>query len=206
MRGVNYLGTYSRTTTLTTMVRSLCLLALSLCLQAVEVPATVVRVIDGDTVETSAGTVRLLWIDTPESRGNAHGPAMPEGKAATAFLEGKLAKDAKLTLWGPGEALEKDRYQRVLAVIWLHEQQVIGAGNNPGTLTDVQVNVNAAIIRAGWSPYWRKYGQAPEKMHKALLDAQEEAQTAKVGTWATSPQWMTDKANETTAPKGKAKE
>jgi endonuclease YncB( thermonuclease family) len=85
------------------MIRCLGLIVLSFCLHAVEVPATVVRIVDGDTVETSAGTVRLLWIDTPESRGNSHGPAMPEGKAATAFLEGKLAKDAKLTLWGPGD-------------------------------------------------------------------------------------------------------
>jgi endonuclease YncB( thermonuclease family) len=60
--------------------------------------------------------------------------------------------------------------------------------------------VNAAIISAGWSPYWRKYGQAPEKSHQGYLDAQKAAEEAKAGAWATIPQWMKDKANETTAP------
>jgi endonuclease YncB( thermonuclease family) len=83
---------------------------------------------------------------------------------------------------------------------------IVGAGSNPGTPTQVKQNVNLAIIRAGWSPYWRKYGPSPDEMHKAYLQAQEEAETAKAGAWATVPQWMKDKANETTAPKTKAKE
>ena len=63
--------------------------------------------------------------------------------------------------------------------------------------------MNLAIIKAGWSPYWRKYGQASEADHKSYLEAQDGAKNAKVGAWGTIPQWMTDKANETTAPKTK---
>jgi endonuclease YncB( thermonuclease family) len=89
------------------MNRILFLLALVWSLHAVEVSATVVRVVDGDTIETEAGKVRLLYIDTPESRGNSHGPAMEEGKAASAFVTNLLPKDATITLWGPGDEIKK---------------------------------------------------------------------------------------------------
>ncbi len=63
-------------------------LLLAACLAlAVEVPATVKHVTDGDTIaatlaDGSEVKVRLLYIDTPESKGNSHGEATAEGKAA----------------------------------------------------------------------------------------------------------------------------
>jgi hypothetical protein len=71
--------------------KCLILAVLACGLAAVEVPAEVVSVTDGDTiVVTVAGTeerVRLLYLDTPESRGNSHGAATPEGKLASEFMD-----------------------------------------------------------------------------------------------------------------------
>lgn len=82
-------------------MRAVFLLLAAACLAlAVEIPAMMKHITDGDTlVVTLAGgseaKVRLLYIDTPESKGNAHGEAMPEGKAATAFLAELLAVPAE---------------------------------------------------------------------------------------------------------------
>jgi len=143
------------------MRHAVLLLLCTIAMAAVEVQATVVRVIDGDTIETESGRVRLLYIDTPESKGNGHGEAKAEGKAASAFLAALLPIGATVSLWSPKPVIQNDRYGRALAVVWKHEVLVIGAGDNQGTATDVQVNVNLAIVRAGWSPYWKKYGAAP---------------------------------------------
>jgi len=103
-----------------------------------------------------------------------------------------LPPGAQVVLWGPGETLEADSYGRVLAVVY--------------RVTDGRrENVNATMVRAGWSPYWRKYGDAPEPVHTEMLQAQEAARTANVGAWATAVKYMTDKSNERTAPKTKAK-
>jgi micrococcal nuclease len=113
-------------------------------LTAVDEAAVVAAVIDGDTIEVEDGRrVRLLYIDTPESRDNSHGEAMAEGKAATAFLHTQLPRGTAVTLRGPGARLQQDRYERTLAVV------VVG-----GRTAQEQ------IISAGWSPYWRKYGDA----------------------------------------------
>ena len=93
------------------------LLLLTFALPAVEVPASVHRVIDGDTIVTDQGTVRLRWIDTPESRGNRHGSAMPEGRQATAFLAGLMPAGTAVTLQHEGDALPTDRYGRLLALV-----------------------------------------------------------------------------------------
>lgn len=183
----------------------LCLVALA---ASAEVPATVTHVADGDTIAVTLadGTetkVRLLWVDTPESKDNSHGEAMPEGKAAAAFLRDRLPAGTKVTLWSHHKGLESDRYGRVLAVVWKHELAIIGAGNNPGEPTEIKTNTNLEIIRAGWSPYWRKYGGAPAPLASAFTDAQDAAKEANAGAWGTAPDYMRDKANETTAPKGK---
>lgn len=153
---------------------------------AVEVPTTVVRVIDGDTLDTELGRVRLLYVDTPESRDNAHGAAMPEGKAAAAFLAGLLRPSTPVVLWSTGDALVRDRYDRLLAVVVVPDAT--------GSTT-----AQAAIIRAGWSVLWEKYGRADPLWRAALDTAEQEAKAAHVGAWATQATWMTNKSNETTA-------
>ena len=146
--------------------------------------------------------VRLLYVDTAESRDNDHGRAMDEGKAAAAFLAKELPIGSTVTLRGPKAELEQDRFQRALAVVWAHRHEYIGAAGSPAQLIPIEVNVNAAIISAGWSVYWRKFGGDPDKKNSnGYEEAQEEARAEKRGAWATAPQWMLDKANERTAPK-----
>lgn len=154
-------------------------------------PVKVLSVYDGDTI-TVAGElggqeypvkVRLLYLDTPEVRGNKHGKAMEEGRQARDFLRKVLPEGTMVTLWCPGDELKRDGYGRVLAVV--------NAGG---------ANVNAGMITTGWSPYWRKYGEPPdEKMHKFLLKCHNLAKSNRRGAWGTNWKWMVDKSNERTA-------
>ena len=150
-------------------------------------PTTIERVVDGDTVTTSTGKVRLLWIDTPESHSNAHGKAMAEGREAAAILRHLLPVGATATLWWPGDKADapRDHYGRILAV-------VIAAD---GT------SAQEAQIRAGWSPVWRKYGNPSREWAGKLESAENEAKQSKAGAWGSAPKYMRDKANETTAPR-----
>lgn len=170
-------------------MRCIALLLVAVAICAVEVKGTVKSVTDGDTIAVTLSDgvdakVRLLHLDTPESRDNSHGEAMPEGKAASAFLRDLLPVGSAVVLAGPGDKLEADRYQRLLAIVVLPDG---------GTAQE-------RIIRAGWSVYWRKYGEAAA-YHERLLAAHEAAKTASTGAWATIPQWMVDKSNERTSPK-----
>lgn len=188
-------------------MRPLIVFLLAATAVAVEVPAVVTRVSDGDTiaVRLSDGTdakVRFLFVDTPESKGNAHGPAMPEGLQAAEFLRMRLPADTKVVLWGPKpDALEHDPYDRLLAIVWRHEAAIIGAGGTAAQPADLKINVNVEIVKAGWSPYWRKYGAAADRLDASLTSAQDEAREANAGAWATARQYMVDKGNETTAPR-----
>lgn len=178
-------------------MRVLLLVALAALAIAVEVPANVTHVTDGDTIAVALADgsdvkVRLLYIDTPESKDNGHGDAKPEGKAAAAFLNGLLPIGRKIVLVGPGADLERDRYQRALAVVFIPPAD---------GLSDPPVIAQEAIIRAGWSPLWEKYGKAPFDWRPRLVKAEQEAREAKAGAWGTDPKYMIDKGNETTMQK-----
>lgn len=188
------------------MHRLLAALLVAISITAVEVPATVTKVVDGDTIVVALGDkteakVRLLYVDTPESRGNAHGEAMAEGVKAAEFLRGRLPVGTTVKLWGPKDALDRDPYDRLLAVPWRMEAAVIGAGGTAASPADLEINVCSEIIRAGWSPYWKKYGKAPDRLDAAFAAAHAEAKEAGAGAWSTAPDYMRDKANETTAPR-----
>jgi endonuclease YncB( thermonuclease family) len=150
-----------------------------------------VALVDGSNPELK---VRLLYLDTPESRGNSHGEAMPEGKLASAYLGELLPRGLRVTLWGPDAALERDRYDRALAVIIIPPTK---AGDQPA------ISAQERMIAAGWSPLWEKYGPAHERWRPALQAAEDAARAATAGAWATAPQYMLDKSNETTARKAK---
>lgn len=161
-------------------------------------PLPVISVSDGDTITVRGDLgglplpvkVRLLYLDTPESRDNAHGAGMVEGKQAGEALRTSVPAGAQVVLWGPGDQLKPDTYGRILAVVYRLDG-------------DARVSVNAEMVRGGWSPYWRKYGDAPEPVHAELLAAQAAAKDAKVGAWGTAEKYMRDKSNERTAPKSK---
>lgn len=178
-------------------MRILALLLLLALAWSVEVPAVVKHVTDGDTIGVTLeggaeAKVRLLYVDTPESKDNSHGEAKEEGKKAAEFLTKLLPVGTKVSLVGPAKELEKDRYQRILAVVFIPTHEGL---SGPPTI------VQEAIIRAGWSPLWEKYGKVSFDWRPRLVKAQEEAKEAKAGAWGTDPKYMQDKANETTAPR-----
>jgi len=183
------------------MRRSLLLLLfVAFTLTAVEVgPVPVLKVIDGDTIEVQLDgkpeRVRLLYVDTPESGDNEHGKAMEEGKKAAEALSSLLPVGTSVMLCSSGRALASDRYGRLLALIVRFD--------DVPTNTDAAAptTINSMMILAGWTPFWRKYGEPNAPLASELSTMQTEAERVKAGAWATAPDWMLDKANERTAPK-----
>jgi endonuclease YncB( thermonuclease family) len=196
------------------MQKIIALLIATCCLQAVETkPVPVLKVIDGDTIEVTADLggvqmpvrVRLQYVDTPEVHDNAHGQAMEEGKLAKAFLTELLPFGTLVTLHSGKERLEFDGNGRILAIVgFLRDtdgspRKIAPPDDQPRT-SSIHC-ANAEIISAGWSPYWMKYGLAPDSYDGQFRLAQDQADKAGAGIWSSNPQWMTDKANERTAPK-----
>jgi len=170
------------------------LLCWIITLGAVEIgPVPVSRVSDGDTIvvrlDGQDEKARLVYIDTPESSSNRHGPEVEEGHRAAAALKAMLPVGTLVRLWGPDADLRRDVYGRLLVVV------LIGAAGDD--------SVQERMVRAGWTPLWEKYGRADDRWRARLLAAQAEAEKANAGAWATAPSYMRDKGNETTAPKGK---
>ena len=83
------------------------------------IPTQAVRAVDGDTIETSHGTVRVLGIDTPE-RGE---PCYDEAKARV----------AQLTVGGEREIIynsaseDRDKYDRLLRHVSIKDVGDLGA-------------------------------------------------------------------------------
>jgi micrococcal nuclease len=144
------------------------------------VNATVTRVVDGDTVEIryddgSTATVRLLGIDTPETRGGTN-PAefegVPETEAGRACLadEADEATRALETLAG-GEPVvvavdpqsdRRDRYDRLLAY-------VVADG----------VNANERLVERGHARVYDSTFSLSDRFY----DLEADAQDARRGVW-----------------------
>lgn len=137
-------------------MRWLILLLVGLASAVESGPYPIVRSVDGDTAIVRIGAedvrVRLLWIDTPESKSNKHGDAMPEGKSAAAALAALLPAGGQTFLWGPKDALERDAFGRLLAVAYLGEV-VARTGPDAGQPARRATSVQEDMIAAGWSPY-----------------------------------------------------
>lgn len=124
------------------------------------VKAKVVRIIDGDTIvvkyDNRQEIIRLLNINTPE-------------KDQDGFFESKafitaLIINEDVELEPDKKEFKKDKYQRILAYIWIGDK-----------------NVNILIVHAGWSPYWIKYGKS--KYDIEFMEAEKRARLLKKGIW-----------------------
>ncbi|MBN8209437.1 thermonuclease family protein [Bacillus sp. NTK071] len=83
------------------------------------IPATVERVVDGDTlkvqVENREETIRLLLVDTPETK-HPTKPVQPFGPEASQFAKDTLeGKEIGIEL----DVSERDKYGRLLAYVWV---------------------------------------------------------------------------------------
>lgn len=84
-------------------------------------PATVTRVIDGDTIDArfadgSTDRVRFIGIDTPEDTSKRE----PYGPEATAYTTRALAGQ---TVYLEYDVESRDRYDRMLAYVWLEQPE-----------------------------------------------------------------------------------
>jgi micrococcal nuclease len=127
--------------------------------------ATVVRVVDGDTIRVDLGghteKVRYIGMDTPEIHHPTRGEE-PGGRAATAvnrrLVEGKTVR---LEL----DVRQRDRYGRLLAYVYVGEMMV-----------------NAELVRLG---YAQVMTVPPNVKHASLfVTLQREAREAGRGLWA----------------------
>ena len=115
------------------------------------------RVVDGDTLELGGHHVRLFGIDAPESHQTCErdGLAYACGEAARRYLEQLVAGQPVAC-----RAHGADRYGRAIAVC------------NVGTL-----EINAAMVRAGWAIAYRQYSTA-------YVELEDEARSRRSGIWA----------------------
>lgn len=149
---------------------ALCLAALVLLLAAPAVATTlrasVVRVVDGDTIEVRLGdrleSVRYIGVNTPEVRHPKRGEE-PGGREATAVNRQLVAgKQVRLEL----DVQARDRYGRMLAYVWIGD-----------------VMINAELVRLG---YAQVMTVPPNVRHQALfLKLQRDARDARRGLWRT---------------------
>lgn len=102
--------------------------------QPVPVPSaavTVIRVVDGDTVETSVGMIRLIGIDTPERGQCGYGEAT--AKAASLAPPGST-----ITLVDPVEVEDRDKHERFLRYITTEHGQEFGLSMIASGLADAR--------------------------------------------------------------------
>jgi len=122
-------------------------------------PCDVTHVTDGDTLNVRCGAreerVRLLQIDTPEREEPLYEEA---GRALEALIAGR-----RVALELGFE--ERDAHGRLLAYVF--------AGGE---------NLNLAMVRDGWSPYFDRYGAGayPREFAAAELSARERG----LGIWS----------------------
>lgn len=140
--------------------------------------ATVVRIVDGDTLELAAVApgpalestqqvdVRLLEIDTPETV-DPNEPVQCYGAQATQRLT-ELAPPGS-TVWIQRDQELRDRYGRYLLYLW----------------NDAGVFVNLALVQDG---YARAVLYEPNDLHwDAISAAESDAQAAGAGLWSACP-------------------
>ncbi|MEP7046752.1 MAG: thermonuclease family protein [Ilumatobacteraceae bacterium] len=130
--------------------------------------ATMVSVVDGDTIDVSIDghreRVRLIGIDTPETK-KPHTPVQCYGPEATKFTKSLLATGTPLHL--ERDVVARDDYGRMLAYVYLAADGVF---------------VNMSIIRHG---YARVLTIRPNSAHAAeFVAAAGEADAENIGLWA----------------------
>ena len=128
------------------------------------VTATITKITDGDTVQavTPEGTklkVRLYGIDAPETaKGKI--PGEPFGADARDYLAALVSRKTVQV-----EIRDIDRHRRMVAVLWLGEQ-----------------NVNLEMISAGMAEAYGEYLKQPYRA--PFLQAEQEAKARGRGIWS----------------------
>lgn len=131
--------------------------------------ATVVAVVDGDTVKLDDGrTIRVLGIDTPETR-HPSKPVECFGPEATAFAT-EVLLNARVRVAEDPTQDATDRYGRTLAYLLLPDGQNY-------SVAAVQVGVARSYV----------YDDRPVTEYPAILAAELTAQARGTGLWGACP-------------------
>lgn len=150
--------------------------------------ATVMSHVDGDTVRVSSGRfrdkgtvpVRLIGIDTPESRRSLYMEVAPFGKRSAAYTKKRLPKGCKVFLVYDQTSL--DKFGRQLAYLY----------------TSTGEFFNASLVKEGYA--WADR-HPPNLKHAAYFDSlQVEAQKRRRGLWTiyTAPNELCKNYEKTT--------
>jgi micrococcal nuclease len=144
------------------------------------IPCKVSKVVDGDTFHCVANgeeiKVRLIGVDTPESRNNpkarrdAEKTGMPiediikMGKTAYKFTKSLIPEGT--TVYLETDVQLTDKYGRILAYVWLPDGRML----------------NEVLVREG---YAQVYTIPPNvKYQEVLLSAQRKAREERKGFWS----------------------
>lgn len=136
--------------------------------------ARVTDVLDGDTLDVvlengRSERVRLIGVDTPETSG---GTPQPYGPEAGAFTEKSLRGRQ---VWLETDVEERDRYNRLLAYVWLSVPETRGGA-------DIRTKMfNARLLAGGYAQVLT----VPPNVRYAdlFVRLQKEAREAKRGLW-----------------------
>ncbi len=138
----------------------------------------VIAVVDGDTVkidlEGEPENLRILTLDTEESRPVPGKPYTPWGAAAKEEATSFFPEGSTITVEFPGDEpvdtclrRYRDNYGRPL--VYIHKDG-----------EDFQER----MIQRGYSPYFTKYGYAHfESYHDRYIEAERQAQADHIGVW-----------------------
>jgi len=134
----------------------------------------ITRVFDGDTVKAQGHDieikVRLVGIDAPETSKKKRDPSQPYSQQAKKYLA-DLVLNKAVDIKGYG----LDRYNRVLGVIYLNNQ-----------------NINLEMVEAGLAEIYR--GKPPRDLAmKPYLEAEKRAREAKTGMWSLGDKYISPK-------------
>jgi micrococcal nuclease len=142
------------------------------------------RVVDGDTIkvrlpeatddESGVVDLRILSLDTEESRAGSGKPKTPWGVEAKERAAELVPAGSTVTIEFPGtESLDeclaryRDNYGRLLVYVHTAED-----------------DFQERMIREGYSPYFTKYGNAAfADHHERYREAEREAQAENRGVW-----------------------
>ena len=143
-------------------------------------PLEVVRVVDGDTLHVrrdgKVEKLRLLHVDTEERmksdvQGSATKPKTVFGEECALWAQqffaglGRDGAPARISLWFPDGAEERDVYGRLLCHAILPDGR----------------DYNLMLVELGKSPYFNKYGNS--EVHERFVSAQAKAREQQIGIW-----------------------
>ncbi|GIU87688.1 MAG: hypothetical protein KatS3mg009_2203 [Acidimicrobiia bacterium] len=141
---------------------------------------TVTRVVDGDTLVTAAGRVRLIGVDTPET---VHPDRGVEcfGREASAYLTRLVPPGTRVRLVFDAE--RRDRYDRLLAYVYRQDDGLF---------------VNAELVAQG---YAQVMTVPPNVAHAdELVALAREAREAGRGLWRACPDAAGEAAGQAQPP------